>query len=73
MISQFDANLGGTEILQPLKNALKLDVGSKQKRVFLLTDGEVNDVRNREELVNFAKQNSGKMRIHTFGVGKEVD
>jgi len=38
-----------------------------------LTDGEVNDVRNREELVNFAKKNSGKMRIHTFGVGKEVD
>lgn len=55
MISEFDANLGGTEILQPLKNALKLNVGSKQKRVFLLTDGEVNDVRNREELVNFAK------------------
>jgi hypothetical protein len=40
MISKFDANFGGTEILEPLKNALMLDVGGRKKRVFLLTDGE---------------------------------
>lgn len=35
--------MGGTDILQPLKNAVeKLDSGKRLKRIFLLTDGEVS-------------------------------
>ena len=42
-ISQFTANYGGTNILDPLKKVIALDVGNKKRRVFLLTDGEVED------------------------------
>lgn len=42
-ISLFTANYGGTNILDPLKKAIGLDVGCKKRRVFLLTDGEVDD------------------------------
>lgn len=35
--------MGGTNILEPLMEAVKLDVGSRQKRIFLLTDGQVGN------------------------------
>ncbi len=35
--------MGGTEILNPLKKAVDLNVGKRKKRVFLLTDGEVDN------------------------------
>ena len=43
MIEQQSADLGGTEILPPLDKAVsQLNCGNKQKRIFLLTDGEVD-------------------------------
>jgi hypothetical protein len=37
----FEANMGGTEIYLPLKEALELDT-KIEKKVFFLTDGEVS-------------------------------
>jgi len=42
-ISNFKADLGGTDILRPLDRAINLDIGGKQRRLFLLTDGEVEN------------------------------
>ena len=37
--------MGGTNILRALKVAFNLKTGSRFKRIFLLTDGEVDNVR----------------------------
>lgn len=42
-IYYFDSDLGGTEILNPLKLCVDLNTSKRQKRVFLLTDGEVDN------------------------------
>jgi uncharacterized protein with von Willebrand factor type A (vWA) domain len=53
-INEMEANMGGTEIAQPLDAAIRLlseneyvfDKKIKNSRIFLLTDGEVED-RNK--------------------------
>jgi uncharacterized protein with von Willebrand factor type A (vWA) domain len=53
-INEMEANMGGTEIAQPLDAAIRLlseneyvfDKKVKNSRIFLLTDGEVED-RNK--------------------------
>jgi uncharacterized protein with von Willebrand factor type A (vWA) domain len=50
-INEMEANMGGTEIAQPLDAAIRLlseneyvfDKKIKNSRIFLLTDGEVED------------------------------
>ena len=43
MIEHQNADLGGTSILPPLDKAVtQFNCGNKQKRIFLLTDGEVD-------------------------------
>ncbi len=42
-IRHFDADFGGTDILEPLVKAISLNAHGKIKRVFLLTDGEVDN------------------------------
>ena len=88
------ANMGGTNILSPLRKAQlmelpsayrdynkwlndysngdKYDIPTKhvQKRIFLLTDGEV---RNSLEVVNQARFANDSIRTHTFGIGHRCD
>lgn len=40
----------------------------KNKKIFLLTDGEVS---NPDRVIALAKENSDKVRIHSFGVGRD--
>ena len=43
-ISRFEANFGGTNILDPLKKVTEAsNFSDKKLRVFLLTDGEVHN------------------------------
>jgi hypothetical protein len=42
--------MGNTEILNPLKKAVDLNVGKRKKRIFVLTDGEVT---NSKEIIDF--------------------
>ena len=51
-IDLMSANFGGTDILRPMKNVL-MNLDFKRSRVFLLTDGQVN---NKYEIVNLVKQ-----------------
>lgn len=62
--------MGGTNILRALKVAFNLKTGSRFKRIFLLTDGEVDNVG---KIVNVVKKNNNKARVHTFGIGSDCD
>lgn len=68
-IDDFYANLGGTDIDTPLKKAFKIKTKKEyQKRIFLLTDGEVG---NPDKVIEIAKSNNENGRVYTFGVGSD--
>ena len=70
-LSTFEANYGGTEILNPLKATVEQCSNTGKKlRIFLLTDGEVS---NGREITDFVKENSEMARVFTFGIGKACD
>ena len=50
--------------------AVSLDVGNRKKRIFLLTDGQVD---NTSKIIEFAKNNNKITKIHTFGIGDGCD
>ncbi|XP_048774197.1 von Willebrand factor A domain-containing protein 5A-like isoform X3 [Ostrea edulis] len=61
-----DADMGGTEILEPLQNVFKHEPsGSYARQVFLLTDGGVWNVTVIVDLVKKQKNT----RVFTFGIG----
>jgi uncharacterized protein YegL len=70
--------MGGTNILGPLKEALKLDPPvaftkhkGYKKMIFILTDGETSDAHQCFKLVSDEKPEN--TLIHTFGVGDDCD
>lgn len=66
-MGQYEANMGGTNIYQPMQHVLNLKVGkSYQKKIFLLTDGDVSD---SDRVIELVKKCSKIVRVHTFGVG----
>ena len=70
-ISEFDADMGGTEILMPLSVSIDtLAEHAKETRVFLLTDGQVD---NREKVIAYALTGRDNIKIHTFGIGSGCD
>jgi hypothetical protein len=62
--------MGGTEILAPLMLCFDLDIPNREKRIFLLTDGEVG---NKEQIFEYVRLQKDIMRIHTFGIGSGCD
>ena len=72
-INDLKANMGGTNISQPLDAIYKDSSYSSinlSKNIFLLTDGQVHD---REECINLISANSNKFRIHSLGIGNDFD
>ena len=78
-IDTFSADMGGTNILDPLKTAYttiqNCEQGKKyyknvvtEARIFVLTDGQVS---NRDEVINLPLKHG--CRIHTFGIGTGCD
>ena len=66
-IETIEADMGGTEILEPLKYATLLPPTDEYPRsVFLLTDG---DIYNPDEVISLALDNSNRMRFSTVGIG----
>ena len=69
-VKKFDADLGGTEILNPL-----IDIFQDQpdpnlpRHVYLLTDGAVQDT---DEVIDLIKKNNTLNRVHAFGIGDGV-
>ncbi|XP_055736581.1 von Willebrand factor A domain-containing protein 5A-like isoform X1 [Salvelinus fontinalis] len=67
-VKEMRADLGGTEILQPLKHIYSQPCLPDQPRqLFLFTDGEV---RNTKEVLDLVKTNAGSHRCFSFGIGK---
>ena len=73
VINGLKANMGGTNISQPLDSIYKDSSYSSinlSKNIFLLTDGQVHD---REQCINLISTNSNKFRIHSLGIGNDFD
>ena len=66
-IKYTDADLGGTEILKPLKVILNAaTISGYHKRIFILTDGQVSNTKSVIKLVKDSK----KCRVFTIGIGQ---
>lgn len=73
-IQNIRADLGGTNILSPLQTAVDLIPTNREKRIFLLTDGQVGgDESYKIRLFAQEASSQNKARIHTFGIGRDFD
>ncbi|XP_019905742.3 von Willebrand factor A domain-containing protein 5A-like isoform X2 [Esox lucius] len=67
-VKGMSADLGGTEILQPLKYVYSQPcLPDHPRQIFLFTDGEV---WNTKEVLDLVKMNSGSHRLFSFGIGE---
>jgi Ca-activated chloride channel family protein len=64
-LERVDANLGGTELFEPLSAVLR-GAGERLREVVVLTDGQVT---NEPALVKLAASYRGRARIFSFGIG----
>ncbi|XP_020564130.2 von Willebrand factor A domain-containing protein 5A-like [Oryzias latipes] len=67
-VEVMQADLGGTEILQPLQHIYSQPCISNQPRqLFVFTDGEVG---NTKEVLDLIRKNAGSHRCFSFGIGE---
>ncbi|XP_035988435.1 von Willebrand factor A domain-containing protein 5A isoform X1 [Fundulus heteroclitus] len=67
-VEKMQDDLGGTEILLPLKHIYAQPCIPKQPRqLFIFTDGEVG---NTKEVTDLVKMNAGTHRCFSFGIGE---
>eukprot|EP00092_Neocalanus_flemingeri_P018239 GFUD01019739.1.p1 GENE.GFUD01019739.1~~GFUD01019739.1.p1 ORF type:complete len:927 (-),score=280.27 GFUD01019739.1:214-2994(-) len=65
------ANLGGTEIYQPLQNIFQKPLmAGLARQVFVLTDGQVS---NSSACIELVRKNSSNNRVFTLGIGSSAD
>lgn len=69
-IKTINKDLGGTELLQPIKYLLNMPVNNKVN-VFILTDGQVENIQ--EIVDNIKDRRKPLMRFFTIGFGKDAD
>ncbi|KAM9992596.1 hypothetical protein ACTFIY_010048 [Dictyostelium cf. discoideum] len=70
-INRIDANLGGTELLEPIVDILSKESDPEfPRQVFILTDGEIS---NRDKLIDYVGKEANTTRIFTYGIGSYVD
>jgi len=64
------ANLGGTELLQPLTQMFSWAVPAGfERRIVLLTDGQVS---NTEKVISLVRQHADDASMYTIGIGSGV-
>ncbi|XP_062241630.1 von Willebrand factor A domain-containing protein 5A-like isoform X2 [Platichthys flesus] len=67
-VEAMQANLGGTEILEPIKHIYSQPcIPNQPRQLFVFTDGEVS---NTKEVIDLVKKNSGSHRCFSFGIGE---
>ncbi|CAL9685376.1 unnamed protein product [Knipowitschia caucasica] len=67
-VENMKANLGGTEILAPLKRIYsQACIPNQPRQLFVFTDGEVG---NTKEVTNLVKSNAASHRCFSFGIGE---
>ncbi len=65
-VQKIDADMGGTEVLAPLADALERPDLGMPRGVVLLTDGEVT---NDAAVIDLARRHAGSARVFTIGIG----
>jgi len=69
-VSSLRADLGGTEMYQPLADVLNSPaILGYSRQVFVLTDGEIS---NTEQVIQLVQQNNTKARVFSLGIGDNV-
>ncbi|XP_049330342.1 von Willebrand factor A domain-containing protein 5A isoform X2 [Astyanax mexicanus] len=67
-VKDMHADLGGTEILEPLKHIYKQKcIPNHPRQVFIFTDGEVG---NTKQVISLVKKEAKSHRCFTFGIGE---
>ncbi|RVE64487.1 hypothetical protein OJAV_G00126350 [Oryzias javanicus] len=67
-VEGMQANLGGTEILQPLKHIYSQpSISNQPRQLFVFTDGEV---WNTKEVLDLVRKNAASHRCFSFGIGE---
>uniref|UniRef100_A0A8P4GAG5 von Willebrand factor A domain-containing protein 5A n=1 Tax=Dicentrarchus labrax TaxID=13489 RepID=A0A8P4GAG5_DICLA len=67
-VEEMGADLGGTEILNPLEHIYSQPcIPNQPRQLFVFTDGEVG---NTKEVISLVKKNSGSHRCFSFGIGE---
>uniref|UniRef100_A0A672HYI9 von Willebrand factor A domain containing 5A n=1 Tax=Salarias fasciatus TaxID=181472 RepID=A0A672HYI9_SALFA len=68
IVGTMEADLGGTEIVKPLKHIYEQPcIPSQPRQLFIFTDGEVD---NTKQVLDLVKKNSGSHRCFSFGIGE---
>merc|ERR1711892_329142 len=71
LLHGLDANLGGTEIYQPLKAIFtSKNLVGKPRQVFVITDGQVS---NSDQCIQLVEEHSQHNRVFTLGIGASAD
>ena len=73
IINNLNADKGGTELYEPLKNVFENPIYKKiniAKHIFILIDGEIDD---KETTLNLIGSFSDKFTIHSLGIGSYYD
>ncbi|KAI4897473.1 hypothetical protein NFI96_013350 [Prochilodus magdalenae] len=69
-VKEMHANMGGTEILQPLKHIYSQQcIPNHPRQVFMFTDGEVC---NTKQVLSLVRSNADSHRCFSFGIGEGV-
>ncbi|EGZ77036.1 hypothetical protein NEUTE2DRAFT_78055 [Neurospora tetrasperma FGSC 2509] len=72
-VSRMDADLGGTEMYQPLEAAFEKRYKDMDLEVFLLTDGEIWNQEHLFTMINKkVSESQGAIRLFTLGIGNDV-
>uniref|UniRef100_A0A3P9JJR5 VIT domain-containing protein n=1 Tax=Oryzias latipes TaxID=8090 RepID=A0A3P9JJR5_ORYLA len=67
-VEVMQADLGGTEILQPLQHIYSQpSISNQPRQLFVFTDGEVG---NTKEVLDLVRKNAGSHRCFSFGIGE---
>ncbi|KAG0137422.1 hypothetical protein HOY82DRAFT_582837 [Tuber indicum] len=73
LVDNFNANMGGTELLEPIQETVKRRLEDVNTEVIVLTDGEIWD---EDRVLGFIKQatgnSKGNLRFFSIGLGPEV-
>jgi hypothetical protein len=67
---QLQADLGGTELLQPLRHIFDQPLTEGYRRaVFVLTDGQVS---NTQSVLDLVREHAASTSVYTVGIGESV-
>jgi len=69
LISNIEANYGGTEIFNPLNHIFQSH-NQRPNAIFIMSDGEVS---NKKDVLSLVHQYKEKNRIFALGISKEAD